>query len=182
MRKVIGYLGREPVIFKTSVRRNLLLANPDASEQDIEDALRAANAWSFVVEKLEDGIDTVIGGQTGILSRGQKQRIALARAFIKKPRILLLDEAMTGLDKINEQAIEQAIDNYKKQGKGAAVITISRKVETIKQADKVVVLKNGVLTEMGTHDTILMDYPEGSYADMVAVQQAKQEYGEESDE
>lgn len=70
LRKVVGYLGPEPVIFKTSVKQNLLLANPDAGEEDIERALKVANIWAFVNEKLDDGIDTVIGGSEVILSRG----------------------------------------------------------------------------------------------------------------
>ena len=89
-------------MFNTSIRENMLFAKPDATDKDIEEALRAAQAWDFITTKMSSGIDTMIGGAGGALSGGQKQRIAIARAFLKKPKILLLDEATSALDKVNE--------------------------------------------------------------------------------
>jgi ATP-binding cassette subfamily B (MDR/TAP) protein 1 len=84
----------------------MLFAQPDATDKEIEDALRAANAWEFIKEKMgSDGINVQVGGAGSQLSGGQKQRIAIARAFLKKPKILLLDEATSALDKINERAV-----------------------------------------------------------------------------
>lgn len=84
-----------------SIRENILFGNPSASDSDIVEALKAANAYDFVM-KLEKNLDTVVGGQSGGLSGGQKQRIALARAFVKKPKVLILDEATSALDRKNE--------------------------------------------------------------------------------
>ena len=86
-------------------------SKPDASPQEIEEALKAANAWDFLQEK--SGIKTSVGGAGSQLSGGQKQRVAIARAFLKKPRILLLDEATSALDKKNEVLVQNAIDNYR---------------------------------------------------------------------
>ena len=99
-RRQIGYVGQEPVLFNTSIRKNLLYGNPTASEDDVIEALKAANAYDFVM-KLDSQIDTQVGSSGGALSGGQKQRIALARAFIKKPKFLILDEATSALDRIN---------------------------------------------------------------------------------
>ena len=91
----------------------MLFAKPDATELEIIDALKAANAWEFIQSKMTMGLDTLVGGSGGSLSGGQKQRIAIARAFLKKPTIILLDEATSALDKVNERAVQAAIDSYR---------------------------------------------------------------------
>jgi ATP-binding cassette subfamily B (MDR/TAP) protein 1 len=114
MRQIMGYVGQEPVLFNTSIRENLKFAKADATEEEMIEALKAANAWTFIQENLGDkGIDTLVGASGGQLSGGQKQRIAIARAFLKKPKILLLDEATSALDKISEKAVQEAIDRYR---------------------------------------------------------------------
>lgn len=134
----------------------MLFAKPDASDDEIVSALKAANAWDFIKKNLgEKGIDTQVGGSGGQLSGGQKQRIAIARAFLKKPRILLLDEATSALDKANELAIQDAIDTYKKTTGSITTIVIAHRLSTIRDADKIVVLKNGELVEMGNHESLL---------------------------
>ena len=103
---MIGYVGQEPVLFNTTIEENMKFAKPDATKSEIEQALRDANAWDFIQNKLGDkGIETTVGAQGGQLSGGQKQRIAIARAFLKKPKILLLDEATSALDKRNEKLV-----------------------------------------------------------------------------
>jgi ATP-binding cassette subfamily B (MDR/TAP) protein 1 len=125
----------------------MLFAKRDATDEEIEQALRDANAWSFIRNKMKKGLDTYVGGAGGSLSGGQKQRIAVARAFLRKPKILLLDEATSALDKMNEKLIQEAIDAYRKKINGMSVIVIAHRLSTIQDADKIIVLKDGVLTE-----------------------------------
>ena len=106
LRRKIGYVGQEPVLFNSSIKENLLYGNPQATDEQIIQALKSANAWNFINEKMgADGINTNVGNSGGQLSGGQKQRIAIARAFIKVPKILLLDEATSALDKKNENEV-----------------------------------------------------------------------------
>lgn len=112
----------------------------------------------------------MVGGSGGSLSGGQKQRVAIARAFLKKPKILLLDEATSALDKVNEKIVQEAIDNYRKQRGDITTIVIAHRLSTIRDADKIVVLVNGELKEMGNHDEIMANYPNGTYADFCARQ------------
>lgn len=123
-------------------------ARPDATDEEIVDALKAAKAYDFIMEAMgEKGLDTDVGAGGGMLSGGQKQRIAIARAFLKKPKILLLDEATSALDKINERAIQESIDFYRKSRGDLTVVVIAHRLSTIQDADKIVVIKSGVLTE-----------------------------------
>lgn len=104
LRKGIGYVGQEPVLFNTTIKKNILLGKPDATDLDIEKALKSTNAWEFV-QRQPDGVFTNTGSSGGQLSGGEKQRIALSRAFIKQPKILIFDEATSALDKKNEQEV-----------------------------------------------------------------------------
>jgi len=103
-RSQIGYVSQEPVLFNTSIKKNILMGKPDATDKEVETALRSTNAWEFV-SRYPDGVDTNVGASGSQLSGGQKQRLALARAFIKKPRLLIFDEATSALDKKNEQEV-----------------------------------------------------------------------------
>jgi len=177
MRQAIGYVGQEPVLFNTSIKENMLFAKPDASDEEIKEALIAANAWDFINEKMgEKGIYTQVGSAGGQLSGGQKQRIAIARAFLKKPKILLLDEATSALDKVNEKAVQEAIDRYRKTTGNITIIVIAHRLSTIRDADKIVVIKNGELTEMGNHEELLANYPNGTYASFVEKQKSSEEH------
>ena len=162
-RRMIGYVGQEPVLFNATIRENMKFADPNAKDEDIIEALKAANAYDFI-QKIKTGLDTIVGGSGGSLSGGQKQRVAIARAFLKKPRILLLDEATSALDKVNENIVQKAIDNYR-QKNPISIIVIAHRLSTIKDADKIVVLVNGTLTEMGNHDELIQNYPNGTYAE-----------------
>ena len=113
VRNMMGYVGQEPVLFNTTIRENMLFAKRDATDEEITQALKDANAWDFIKNKMKNGIETYVGGASGSLSGGQKQRLAVARAFLRKPKILLLDEATSALDKMNEKLIQDAIDRYR---------------------------------------------------------------------
>ena len=143
----------------------MLFAKPDASDEEIEQALKNANAWDFIEDKMgSQGINGQVGGGGSSLSGGQKQRIAIARAFLKKPKILLLDEATSALDKRNEKLVQEAIDNYRRSAGNITIVVIAHRLSTIIDADKICVIEKGVLKEMGKHQEILDQYPDGIYA------------------
>ena len=141
-RSQVGYVGQEPVLFNQSIRENLLYGNPDATPQDITEALESANA-SKIVARLADGIETNVGAAGGQLSGGEKQRIALARAFIKKPKILILDEATSALDRANEREVQEAVDKIQGSDQRITVVVIAHRLSTIQNAHKIVVLEKG---------------------------------------
>jgi len=148
----------------------LRFAKQDATEEDMINALKDANAWKFITEKFADGLDTMVGSGGGQLSGGQKQRIAIARAFIKKPKILLLDEATSALDKVNEKFVQDAIDRYRVKQQGMSIVVIAHRLSTIKDADKIIVIKDGVKVEVGNNESLLRDFPDGVYASFCAKQ------------
>lgn len=131
---------------------------------------------------MTDGLDTLVGGTGGSLSGGQKQRIAIARAFLKKPTILLLDEATSALDKVNERAVQSAIDNYRKMIGNITIIVIAHRLSTIKDADKIVVIKDGLLTEMGNDLELRTKYPEGVYSNFCKKQESAEQNNQQDDE
>lgn len=160
-------------------------AKQDATEEDMINALKDANAWKFITEKFADGLDTMVGSGGGQLSGGQKQRIAIARAFIKKPKILLLDEATSALDKVNEKFVQDAIDRYRVKQQGMSIVVIAHRLSTIKDADKIIVIKDGVKVEVGNNESLLRDFPDGVYASFCAKQanaEAGADQAENSDE
>ena len=130
-RSKVGYVGQEPVLFNQTIRENLLYGDPKATEEDMLEALKKANA-SKIIDKLPLGIDTIVGSGGGQLSGGEKQRIALARAFIKNPSILILDEATSALDRQNEKEVQVAIDNLRTKGSDITTIIIAHRLSTIK--------------------------------------------------
>ena len=137
-----------------TIKENLLMGKPDATDAEIGEALRAANAWGFVSEG-QEGINAQVGAGGGQLSGGQKQRLALARAFIKKPKMLIFDEATSALDKANEAEVQKAIDTMKdqmaKEGQKVTTLVIAHRLSTIEKADRIIVLKKGRLVQDGTH-------------------------------
>jgi ATP-binding cassette, subfamily B (MDR/TAP), member 1 len=172
MRRQIGYISQEAVLFNTTIRENLLFSVPDATEGEMIEALKMASAYSFV-QALPRGIDTPVGSGGGQLSGGQKQRIAIARAFLKKPKVLLLDEATSALDKVNERAVQGAIDRFRKeQAGGVTIIAIAHRLATIRDADKIVVLKDGRLVEVGNHEQLIAEHPDGVYHGFVKKQES----------
>jgi len=124
-----------------------------------------------------------VGAAGGQISGGQKQRVAIARAFIKQPRILIFDEATSALDKKNEAEVQSSIDSIRKELGAVTTVVIAHRLSTIRNADKIIVLKKGVLTEIGNHETLLRDYPSGVYSNLVKQQQKAEDNADsQSDE
>jgi len=151
LRQNIGYVGQEPVLFSRSIKENLLMAKPNATEPEMWDALRQANAEEFV-RGFKEGLDTFVGSSGAALSGGQKQRIAIARIILKNPSILLLDEATSALDRKNELEIQETLD---KIAKGRTSIVIAHRLTTIQNADRIFVFEKGCIVEQGTHDELI---------------------------
>ena len=168
LRKFIGYVGQEPVLFAMSIKDNLMLAKPEATDTELKEALEKANAWNFV-QMLEKKIDTFVGVGGCQLSGGQKQRIAIARAILQNPSILLLDESTSALDRKNEKEIQETLDTF---SKNRTTITIAHRLTTIMNSDVIFVLENGKVCEQGSHD-FLMD-KKGVYHNYVKKQEVKQ--------
>lgn len=141
-------------MFNTTIKQNIKMGKMDASDAEIEEALRAANAWDFVKE-LNEGVNTFCGAGGNQLSGGQKQRLALARAFIKKPKMFIFDEATSALDKNNERLVQQSIDSISKQLDGVTSIVIAHRLSTIRNADKILVMGKGKILEAGNHNELL---------------------------
>lgn len=131
LRRQIGYVSQEPVLFSATIREILLLAKPEATEAEMKDALGKAEILEFV-ESLKDKLETFVGNVGGQLSGGQKQRIAIARALLKAPRMLLFDEATSALDRRNEKLIQETI---RKLSTGRVVLTIAHRLKTIIDCD-----------------------------------------------
>jgi ABC-type multidrug transport system fused ATPase/permease subunit len=150
-RQQIGYVPQEPIMLNSTVKKNILLGKPDATDAQINEALEKTNSMDFV-KKLEKGIDAPVGQGGQSFSGGQKQRLALARAFVKKPKMLIFDEATSALDKKNEREVQEAIEVMGKELGGVTTVVIAHRLTTIRNADKIIVLKKGSLAEEGTHD------------------------------
>jgi len=145
LRQSISYVPQEPFLFNTTIRDNLLLVEPKANEQQMWESLEFSSAAEFV-EKLPDGLDTLIGDRGIKLSGGERQRLVLARAILRNPSILVLDEATSSLDTENEAKIQEALERLK--GK-MTIIVIAHRLSTIRNADQVVVLKEGEVVQKG---------------------------------
>jgi len=160
----IGMVTQETYLFHDTIRVNLEYAKPDASQQEIEDAARAANIHDFIAG-LPDGYDTVVGERGYRLSGGEKQRLALARVILKDPRILVLDEATSSLDSHSEALIQEAL---KRVMAGRTSIVIAHRLSTIIAADMILVLDHGRIVERGTHTSLLAQ--NGLYAGLYETQ------------
>ena len=147
-----------------------MYGNPAATQKDIDLAIDRANARR-IIEKLSEGVDSNVGTSGSQLSGGEKQRIALARAFIKQPRILILDEATSALDRANEIEVQRAIESITESGQNITVVVIAHRLSTIRKADKIIVLEAGEKIEEGTHESLLKEFPDGTYSGLVKRQQ-----------
>ncbi len=147
----IGMVTQETHLFHDTIRTNLLYARLDATQEELENAARAANIHDFIME-LPDGYDTIVGERGYRLSGGEKQRIALARVILKNPRILVLDEATSHLDSESELLIQEAL---KRVMAGRTSIVIAHRLSTILAADQILVFDRGRIVERGTHHELL---------------------------
>jgi len=163
-RKRIGYVPQEGLLFNTTIRENLLWSNSEASESEIINACRLARAHEFITKSV-NGYDTIVGDRGVRLSGGEIQRIALARAILRKPELLILDEATSSLDSNSEQIIQQSIENIAKY---TTIVVIAHRLSTIKNADYVYVMNNGRIVEEGTYKELTDQ--DGSFAQMVKKQ------------
>ena len=158
LRQAIAYVPQEPMLFHRSLRDNIAYGKPDATDTEIRKAAMQANAIDFI-EKLPDGLDTMVGERGVKLSGGQRQRIAIARAILKDAPILILDEATSALDSESEKLIQDALE---KLMRGRTSIVIAHRLSTIAKLDRIIVLDKGNITEDGTHTELLA--MKGTYA------------------
>lgn len=164
LRGSIGIVQQDVVMFAGSIRDNIVYAKLDASDEEIYEAAQKANALEFI-EKLENGFDTYIGERGVKLSGGQKQRIAIARIFLKNPKILILDEATSSLDNESEQLVQSALFEL---SKGRTTLIIAHRLSTIKRADRIIVLTENGIEEEGTHEQLLEK--KGIYSNLYLMQ------------
>jgi subfamily B ATP-binding cassette protein MsbA len=153
LRRLIGIVSQDIILFDDTVRENIAVGNPDASLEEIKNAAEMAYADEFI-EKLPDGYETVIGDRGMNLSGGQRQRLAIARALLKNPPILILDEATSSLDAVSETLVQKALEGLMKN---RTTIVIAHRLSTIKNAHKIVVLEEGRITNIGRHEDLLSE-------------------------
>lgn len=164
LRGGMAYVSQDPLLFDLSVRDNILIGRPGASQVEVAAAARAAAAEQFI-NALPNGYDTVVGPGGQRLSGGQRQRIALARALLRNPRLLLLDEATSALDSENEAQVQDALATLRH---GRTTLIVAHRLSTVRSADMVVVMKDGRAVECGTHDDLMRH--DGLYARLVRTQ------------
>lgn len=152
LRTNIGIVTQDTYLFNGTILENLLYAKPGAAMEEIENACKTANIYDFI-NSLPDKFNTLVGNRGLKLSGGEKQRVSIARVVLKNPKILILDEATSSLDSISENLIQSALNNVMS---GRTSIVIAHRLSTVIAADKIMVLENGVITETGTHDELLL--------------------------
>ncbi|WP_419182550.1 ABC transporter ATP-binding protein [Lysinibacillus fusiformis] len=164
LRSQIGIVLQDNILFSDSVKENILMGKPDATDEQVIEAAKAANAHDFIMT-LPNGYDTKVGERGVKLSGGQKQRVAIARVFLKNPPILILDEATSALDLESEALIQESLEDLAHE---RTTIIIAHRLSTITHADKILVIDHGLLIESGTHEQLMTK--QGTYYDLFQVQ------------
>jgi len=164
LRRLMGLVTQDSILFNDSIKNNLLIGQPNATDEAIIEALKIANAWEFVKD-LPHGIDTNIGDSGNKLSGGQKQRLSIARAVLKNPPIMILDEATSALDTESERLVQDALE---KMMQNRTSIVIAHRLSTIKNASHIVVMQKGEIAEQGTHKALMQK--NGIYKKLVEMQ------------
>ena len=164
LRNLIGLVTQDSILFNDSIKNNLLIAKPEATNEEIIECLKIANAWEFV-SKMPEQIDSNIGDSGNKLSGGQKQRLSIARAVLKNPPILVLDEATSALDSESEKLVQNALENLMKN---KTSLVIAHRLSTIQKADKIIVLDKGKIIESGVHKELMKN--DGIYSNLVKMQ------------
>lgn len=165
LRGLIGLVSQDSILFNDSIKNNLLIGKPEATDSEIIESLKIANAWEFV-EKLPEKIYSNIGDSGNKLSGGQKQRLGIARAILKNPPILILDEATSSLDSKSEKYVQAALENVMKN---KTSIIIAHRLSTIKKVDEIIVLNRGEIAESGKHKELMSK--KGIYYNLVKMQE-----------
>lgn len=151
LRDKISYVFQDNFLFNDTIRNNIMMVNPDATSEEVDNAIKNACLTDFI-NNLPDGLDTEIGERGALLSGGQKQRVAIARAFLKNAPIVILDEATSALDNKSEKVVQEALENLMKD---RTVFVIAHRLTTIQNADVIVVINEGQIVEQGTHEELL---------------------------
>ena len=150
---MVGVVNQDPIIFNDSLRANIAYGSPDATEEEIIEAAKLANAHEFIVGGVhEDGYDSIAGENGFKLSGGEKQRITIARAILRNPPVLILDEATSALDNVTERLVQDALNHAMKD---RTVFVIAHRLSTIKNANTIIVLKQGKIAETGSHQELM---------------------------
>ncbi|KAJ4733898.1 ABC transporter B family member 11 [Rhynchospora pubera] len=170
IRERIGLVSQEPLLFMTTIKENILYGKEGATLEEVRRAVEMANAANFI-DKLPDGLDTMVGQRGAQLSGGQKQRIAIARAILKNPKILLLDEATSALDVESERIVQEALNRIMIE---RTTLVVAHRLSTIRNADCISVVHQGKIVEQGPHDELVKD-PDGAYSQLIRLQEARHE-------
>jgi ABC-type multidrug transport system fused ATPase/permease subunit len=165
LRLNIGIVPQEVLLFGGTIAENIRYGKPGAGLMEIEAAARKANAWEFI-QSFPDGLDTIVGERGIKLSGGQRQRVAIARAILKDPALLILDEATSSLDSESERLVQEALDNLMEN---RTTLIIAHRLATVRKADRILVLQNGIIEEEGSHSELLEENS-GLYARLVRMQ------------
>ena len=151
LRDMEGFMTQDTHLFHDSIKNNIRIAKLDATDEEIVNACKKASIHDFI-QSLPQGYDTVVGERGSRLSGGQKQRVAIARVFLKNPKILILDEATSALDNESEEAVQESLEEL---ARGRTTIIIAHRLSTIKHADEIATVEHGRVVERGTHEQLL---------------------------
>jgi subfamily B ATP-binding cassette protein MsbA len=167
LRNLMSIVTQEPILFNDTIAANIALGHPEATKEEIEQAAKIANAHEFIIRK-EKGYNSNIGDRGSKLSGGEKQRLTIARAVLKNPPILILDEATSSLDTESERLVQDAINNMMQN---RTSIVIAHRLSTIRHADEIIVLQKGKIVERGTHEQLMAQ--ESYYRKLVEMQEVR---------